>query len=138
MTTQLSAEVAHHAAGESEAGHFLGRLADQIGGQASVRAIFGEPIEHGDLIVVPVARARWGFGGGTGSAAPTAGTTGSGSGSGGGGGVSLDPAGYLQLGASGAAFQPIASPNQVSPPFVLAAGLAIAAVLRALARLRRP
>src|SRR5829696_4917048 len=46
---------------------FLGRLAERVGAQANVKAVFGEPIERDGLVVVPVAKVRWGFGGGAGS-----------------------------------------------------------------------
>jgi uncharacterized spore protein YtfJ len=131
---------ARHKAEEGMANVFLERLAERVGGRASVQAVFGEPIERGDLIVVPVARIRWGVGGGAGSADDATGGSGSGgsgsggSGSGGGGGVAADPVGYLEIRPGGATFQPIVQPYP-SPLFLLASGLAAAFVLRALARL---
>jgi len=118
------------------AGAFLERLAERIGGQARVQAVFGEPIERGDVTVVPVARVRWGFGGGAGSASDRRGGRGSGSGSGGGGGAAADPVGYLELGPGGAAFRRIPEPYP-SPAFLLAAAVAAAIVLRGLARFVR-
>lgn len=127
---------ARRAAEGSSTDHFLERLADRIGARAGVQAVFGEPVQRGDLTVVPVARVRWFFGGGAGSGGDTAGEGGFGSGSGGGGGVVADPVGYVEIGPSGATFEPIVQPYP-SPVFLLASGITAAIVLRALARLVR-
>jgi uncharacterized spore protein YtfJ len=110
---------------------FMERLAERVGARASVTAVFGEPIERGDLTVVPVARVRWGFGGGTGSGGDATGS--SGEGSGGGGGVAADPIGFLEIGPDGATFRPIVQPYP-SPLFLLVSGVTAAIVLRAVAR----
>lgn len=128
---------------------FVERMAERVGGKASVRAVFGDPIERDGITVIPVARVRWGFGGGAGSGpvpvgpgrpgeavsqAPAPG--GEASGTGGGGAATADPVGYLEIGPDGATFQPILSPRP-SPAFMLAAGVTAALVLRGLARLVR-
>ena len=131
---------------------FVERIAERIGAQATVRAVFGEPIERDGITIIPVAKVRWGFGGGSGGGpfGPEAGigaegaaadtTPGGGSlagfGSGGGGGVTADPVGYLEIGPDGASFIPI-SPVMPSPGFLLAVGAMAALVLRGLARLLR-
>ena len=122
---------------------FLGRLAEKIGAQANVKAVFGEPIERDGLVVVPVAKVRWGFGGGAGSgpaSAAMAATDGdapsSGSGQGGGGGVTADPIGWLEIGPDGAEFKPIV-PAMPSPAFMLATTFGASMLVRALARLLR-
>jgi uncharacterized spore protein YtfJ len=115
---------------------FLERLAERIGAQARVQAVFGEPIERGELTVVPVARVRWGFGGGAGSAGDGSEGSGTSAGSGGGGGAAADPVGYLEIGPGGATFRPIREPLP-SPGLVLAFALAAAILLRAAARLVR-
>jgi hypothetical protein len=136
MTTELSNAMAQArgavAGGLAET--FVERLVGQIGRRASVEAAFGQPIEQGELTVVPVARVRWGFGGGSGGGIDAGGS--GGSGSGGGRGVAVDAIGYLEIRPAGAIFQPI-SPPYPSPLFVLAAGLAAAIVVRSLARLVR-
>jgi uncharacterized spore protein YtfJ len=106
-------------------------MAELVGAKASVGAVFGEPIRHGDLTVVPVARVRWGFGGGGGRADDPA--TGAASGSGGGGGVAAAPVGYLEIAAGEATFRPIRD-RYPSPVFLVATGVTVAIVLRALAR----
>jgi hypothetical protein len=115
----------------------LAQLADRIGGRSGVQAAFGQPIERGEVTVVPVARLRWFFGAGAGSG-PVKGTEEGalGAGSGGGGAAVDDPVGYLEIGPSGAGFRPISVPYP-SPLFLLAAGVAAALVLRALARVVR-
>ena len=112
----------------------LERLAERVGAKASVQAVFGEPIQQGEVTVIPVARVRWGFGGGGGQseAAPD----GPASGSGGGGGAAADPVGYLEVSGSGATFVPIVAPYP-SPAFMLAAGITAGIIIRALARLLR-
>lgn len=122
---------------EAEGGQadgFMERLAERIGARASVTAVFGQPVERGDLTVIPVARVRWGFGGGTGTGGDAAGS--SGEGSGGGGGVAAEPVGFVEIGPNGATFRPIAQPYP-SPLFLLVSGVTAAIVIRALARLIR-
>jgi uncharacterized spore protein YtfJ len=135
---------------------FIERMAERVGGKASVRAVFGDPIERDGLTIIPVAKVRWGFGGGAGgpiamgpgspAGSPfsdrAAGdeaarsTDAAGAGSGGGGGVTADPVGFLEIGPDGATFRPI-SPAMPSPGFLLAAGATAALVLRAVAKLIR-
>jgi uncharacterized spore protein YtfJ len=125
---------ARDAAGPTAADTLLERIAQLIGAKASVRAVFGEAVRHGDLTVIPVARVRWGFGGGGGrSDTPDSGPA---SGSGGGGGLAADPIGYLEIGPDGTVFRPIREPYP-SPAFLLATGVAATLVIRALARLIR-
>ena len=134
MTTDVAqaVEIARETAEDRPVDRFLDRLAERIGGRASVKAVFGEPIERADLTVVPVARVRWGFGGGSGSSEAEA----KASGSGGGGGVAADAIGYIEIRSGEATFRQIAPPYP-SPAFLLAAGLTAAMVLGALARLLR-
>ncbi len=140
---------------------FIERIAERVGAKATVKSVFGDPVERDGITIIPVAKVRWGFGGGAGmGAAPVAvgpgldGTTDadgestvpgdagsgtrmtSGSGSGGGGGMTAEPVGYLEIGPDGATFIPI-TPAMPSPGFLLAAGATAALVLRALAKLLR-
>ena len=127
---------------------FVERMAERIGGKASVNAVFGDPIERDGITVIPVAKVRWGFGGGAGRGpiAMGPGIEGqdatsidpgqSGAGTGGGGGVTADPIGYLEIGPDGANFRPI-TPVMPSPGFMLAAGVTAMLVLRGLAKLIR-
>jgi uncharacterized spore protein YtfJ len=138
-------------AGEATAiDQFVERMAERVGAKASVRAVFGDPIERDGITIIPVAKVRWGFGGGAGRGPVAVGpglegrvaTNGesaagqSGAGSGGGGGVSADPVGYLEIGPDGATFRPITS-QIPSPGFMLATGITAMLVIRSLARLIR-
>jgi hypothetical protein len=124
-------DAARKAAAGNLGDDLLERLVERVGARAGVDAVFGSPIERGDVTVIPVARIRWGVGGGGGaSEAEHA------SGSGGGGGVAADPIGYIEVRPAGAEFRPIGRPY-LSPGFLLAAAVAGSIVLRALARLRR-
>ncbi len=137
MTTEHDKDAtdeARRAGSATPADRLLMRLAEVIGARAGVEAVFGEPIRHESLTVIPVARVRWGFGGGAGSADGPA--SGPASGSGGGGGVAADPVGYLEIGPDGATFRPIREPYP-SPLFLLASGMTAAIVIRALARMIR-
>ncbi len=133
--TQAEAmEEARRVAEEGSAGRFMEWLAERIGARAGVTAVFGEPIERGDVTVIPVARVRWGFGGGEGQGGEAAGPTGSGLG--GGGGAAGDPVGYIEIGPAGADFRPIVPPYP-SPLFLLAAGITAALILRTVGGLIR-
>jgi uncharacterized spore protein YtfJ len=110
------------------ASRLLDWLVSEVGGHASVQAIFGDPVERDGVTVVPVARVRWGVGGGGGEGPD-------GAGSGGGGGVSAEPVGYIEITSAGATFRPLAP--SVGPAHLVAAGVGAAIVIRALARLRR-
>ena len=126
MTT---AEEQAQRAAESDLGsRLLEHLANQVGGKAGAKAVFGGAIERDGTTVIPVARVRWGVGAGGGEGPE-------GSGSGGGGGVLADPIGYIEVTSAGATFRPIPRPFGLGT--VLGGALAIAIILRALARFRR-
>ncbi len=111
-------------------------LVERFGGRTGFHIVYGDPVERGDVTVIPVARVRWlagaGAGGGSGGAAAGRGTA-EGEGAGGGGGVIGDPVGYLEIRSSGATFVPIR--GILNPLAILAAGVSLALVLRAVARL---
>jgi uncharacterized spore protein YtfJ len=148
MTTTDTMTTADYADARSEAERaatgapqdaILEKLVEKVGGQATVKAVFGDPIVRGDKTVIPVAKVRWGFGGGSGTGSGPSDASGgvsTGSGTGGGGGVTAEPIGYLEIDEEGASFRPIAAPYP-SPIFLIAAGLGGALVIRAIARLVR-
>jgi uncharacterized spore protein YtfJ len=145
-------EAATRAGAGGPADDFLGRLAEKVGAQANVKAVFGEPIERDGRVVVPVAKVRWGFGGGAGGPAMTAppvaadadadgpaldpAPPNAGSGQGGGGGVTADPLGWLEIGPEGVEFKSIV-PAMPSPAFMLAVTVGASILIRALAKLLR-
>ncbi|MEO7119142.1 MAG: sporulation protein [Candidatus Limnocylindrales bacterium] len=107
------------------------RLVERIGARAGAEAVFGVPVERGEVTIIPVARIRWGVGGGDGaSQAEWA------SGSGGGGGVVAAPIGYGEVTGAGVTFHRIGHPL-ASPVMILALAMACGIVLRALGSARR-
>jgi len=142
MTTEFTGAAADAASKAERAASgpqdaFLEKLAERVGGKASIKAVFGEPISRNGKTIVPVAKIRWGFGGGTGTGPSSqAADAPVGTGTGAGGGVTAEPIGYLEIGDEGAAFKPIAAAYP-SPVFLLAAGFAGSLVIRAIARLIR-
>ena len=88
----------------SGAAKLLTTVAEQIGGHAGAKAVFGEPIERGDMTVVPVAQMIIGAGAGTG-VHDEAGT-----GAGAGSGALTRPIGHIEITAAGARFVPLRRP----------------------------
>jgi uncharacterized spore protein YtfJ len=103
---------------------FVERLAERVGANFGAATLFGEPVERGEVTVIPVARAAWGFGGGSGPEQV--------GGAGGGGGGASWPVGYIELRDSGTRFRPIVDLR----PLVLVAVSGLVAGLVAAARRR--
>jgi hypothetical protein len=104
-------------------GHgFTERLADRVGASARASAVFGDAVESGGAMVIPVAKAKWGFGGGSG------GRDGE-EGAGGGGGTSVAPVGYIELRAGQTRFRRIRNRSQIAAALV-ACGLSAAIAFR--------
>ncbi len=111
-------------AAEGRRERFVEGLATRVGLQAGAQAVFGQPVERGDLTVIPVAKMRWGFGGGTGrGAASDAG------GEGGGGGVVASPLGFIEIRPGAAVFRRIEDPVAYWP-LVLVGSLGAWVLLR--------
>lgn len=112
----------------------LESLAEKLGGRASVTAVFGEPVTHDGVTVVPVARVGFGIGGGAGHRRGAEG----GGGGGGGGGVEARPVGFIEIKDGTAVFQPIRDPwRDIALPLGAAlAGTLGMWALRALGRRR--
>ena len=49
-----------------ETGNFIEKLASQFGQNASVKNVYGDPIQAGNKTIIPVARIAYGLGGGYG------------------------------------------------------------------------
>jgi uncharacterized spore protein YtfJ len=93
----------------------FGPIAELLERSLSIRHVYGEPVQHGDTTVIPVAQVAFGFGagGGQGPARGPSGADGSvpredsrpeAQGAGGGGGVRMTPVGALELGPQGTRF----------------------------------
>jgi uncharacterized spore protein YtfJ len=111
----------------------LERLADKLGGRASVTAVYGEPITRDGITVIPVARVGFGFGGGAGR---EIGASKTGEGGGGGGGAEARPLGYIEITDGKATYKPIRDPwtDVVLPLAALLAGSALPRVVRMIRR----
>ena len=84
---------------------------------ASAAAVYGEPVQSGERLVVPAAdlTGGFGFGIGAGRGPRTAGDdTGRGSGGGGGGGIRARPVAAIEIGPEGVQIQPIIDLTRVS------------------------
>ena len=90
------------------ANEMLQRLGESLGSTASVKSVFGDPIQVEGKTVVPVAKVIFGFGAGFGSGRGTDRSLpdGRAEGGGGGGGVRAVPAGALEITASSTRFIP--------------------------------
>lgn len=84
----------------------LQKFGETFGSTATVKSVFGEPINAHDRTVVPIAKVAYGFGGGFGSGKGAADAARQGEGGGGGGGVRAYPAGALEISDSGVRFVP--------------------------------
>jgi uncharacterized spore protein YtfJ len=91
-------------AADSGAANLLTTVIEQIGGQAGANAVFGEPIERGDITVVPVAQMIIGAGAGNGNHDEA------GSGAGAGSGALTRPIGHIEITSAGAQFVPLRRP----------------------------
>ena len=112
------------------ADRLLPLLAERLGGAASAKAVFGQPVERDGVTIVPVAKVRYGFGGGCGS-----GPNRKGAGEGGGGGAVSSPVGFIEIRGDEARFRPITSGRKLA--LAIAAGALVGLLFsRGLARTR--
>lgn len=88
----------------------LGLLGDRLQSGASVRAVFGDPVEAHGRTVIPVARIGYGFGAGGRTAGNEATRPEDG---GGGAGLRARPVGALEITAGGTRFIPFLDPARL-------------------------
>lgn len=105
--------------------NFIEKLANQFGQRATVKNVFGEPIQAGDKTIIPVAQIAFGLGGGYGqgnkkykqgqptNSAEAAGENSIGHGAGGGGGLYARPKGVYEVTAGSTRFIPAGSTRQM-------------------------
>lgn len=102
---------------------------DELMRRMSAKAVFGEPIQQGNVTLIPVASVTYGFGSGQGwgrgakegEKATTEGPQ-EGAGVGAGGGGLARPLGYIKIDESGAKFEPTMNMTNVSVGGMLLAG----------------
>lgn len=110
-------------------GHHVGmdimELVEKSKDSATVKRVFGDPIRHGDVVVIPVARVAHGGGGGSGQGSGTGeGRNGGGRGDGGGYGVTATPSGVFVLKGDDVSWHPAVDVNRI-----VLGGQAVAVVL---------
>jgi len=94
----------------------FGAIAELLERSLSIRHVYGEPVHHNDMTVIPVAQVAYGFGAGGGrhpnrarknasdDGPPEKDTPSEAQGAGGGGGVRMTPVGALEIGPQGTRF----------------------------------
>lgn len=102
-------------------------IADRLRDVASVRQVFGDPVERGSVTVIPVATVLGGGGGGTGTGAETEGAT-DGQGTGGGLGIMARPVGAFVLHDDSVTFEPARDYGRMVLGATLVGALAVLAV----------
>ncbi|MDQ3846282.1 MAG: hypothetical protein M3342_20070 [Bacteroidota bacterium] len=117
-----------------ENGNFIEKLAAQFSQNASVKNVFGGPIQAGEKTIIPVAQIAYGLGGGYGQGkgkkvsksgeAPLNDDGANGEGAGGGGGMYAKPKGVYEITATSTRFIPANSTR------LLLLGLGIGFLLR--------
>lgn len=111
--------------GKEEHGSLPERLAESLGTSAGAKMIYGEPVINDGVVIIPVAKVRFGFGGGNHNGEE-----------GGGGGEIIQPAGYIELKDGFSRFQPIRDPIAFIP-LVIAGGVTGFLLLRSLYNMLR-
>ncbi|MFZ0704385.1 MAG: spore germination protein GerW family protein [Candidatus Korobacteraceae bacterium] len=91
----------------NQAQEILQSMAERLATSASVKQVFGEPVERGGRTVIPVARVQYRLGGGYGGGEQEGGAVNrplAAGGGGGGGMVKAKPAGALEITDAGVRF----------------------------------
>ena len=102
----------------------LQSLKESVLSQASVKAIYGEPISAHGKTVVPVAKIMYGYGAGAGTGG-VGDASARGEGGGGGGGVRAIPVGVIEISEQRTCFVPITSRKKLTGAVVAGIGLGI-------------
>jgi uncharacterized spore protein YtfJ len=115
------------------AADLLQQIGETLGSTATVKSVFGEPIQANGKTVVPVAKIAYGFGAGFGTGKGGAIADQQGEGGGGGGGVRAFPAGVLEITDKATRFVPFVDLAWLGAAFT--AGVVLSSLV--LARRRR-
>jgi uncharacterized spore protein YtfJ len=102
----------------------LQSLKDGVLSQASVKAIFGDPISAQGKTVIPVAKIMYGYGAGAGTGG-VGDTSARGEGGGGGGGVRAIPIGVIDITDQQTRFVPITDRKRLGGAVLIGIGLGI-------------
>ena len=99
-------------------------LKESILSQASVKAIYGEPISAHGKTVIPVAKIMYGYGAGAGTGG-VGDSSARGEGGGGGGGVRAVPVGVIEINDQQTSFVPITDRKKLAGAVLAGIGLGI-------------
>ncbi len=102
----------------------LQSLKESVLGQASVKAIYGEPISAHEKTIIPVAKIMYGYGAGAGTGG-VGDTKAHGEGGGGGGGVRAVPVGVIEVSSQQTRFVPITDRRKLAAALLAGVGLGI-------------
>jgi len=102
----------------------LQSLKEGILSQASVKAIYGEPISAHGKTVIPVAKIMYGYGAGAGTGG-VGDSSARGEGGGGGGGVRAVPVGVIEIRDQQTSFVPITDRKKLAGAVLAGIGLGI-------------
>lgn len=99
-------------------------IVDRFQGAATVKTVFGAPIEAKGKVVVPVAKVAYGFGAGSGRGGKPESENEQG-GSGAGGGIMVRPAGVLEITQEETRFIPIVGRGKLLGALLLGFGIGL-------------
>lgn len=102
----------------------LQALKENILGQASVKAIYGDPVSAHEKTVIPVAKIMYGYGAGAGTGG-VGDTRARGEGGGGGAGVRAIPVGVIEVSAQQTRFVPISDQKKLGSVLLAGIGLGL-------------
>jgi uncharacterized spore protein YtfJ len=102
----------------------LQSLKESILSQASVKAIYGEPISVHGKTVIPVAKIMYGYGAGAGTGG-VGDSSARGEGGGGGGGVRAVPVGVIEISGQQTCFVPITDRKKLAGAILAGIGLGL-------------
>jgi uncharacterized spore protein YtfJ len=102
----------------------LQSLKESVLSQASVKAIYGEPISAHGRTVIPVAKIMYGYGAGAGTGG-VGDSSARGEGGGGGGGVRAIPVGVVEVSDQGTRFVPITDKKKLMSAVMAGVGLGL-------------
>ena len=103
---------------------FLQSLKESVLGQASVKAVYGEPISAQGKTIIPVAKIMYGYGAGAGTGG-VGDTSARGEGGGGGGGVRAVPVGVIEVSDQPTRFVPITDRKKLTGAVLAGIGIGI-------------
>lgn len=105
------------------ASEMLQQIGEKLGSTATVKSVFGDPIEVQGKTVVPIAKVAYGFGAGSGTGRGKGGDESgrNAEGGGGGGGVRAFPAGALEITAGHTRFVPFTNLRWLAGAFAAGA-----------------